>query len=84
MLNCKKLLKKLHILATTVRKRPFQREIGCSCRIMSPKNAKRMLLAFAATAVEFFEVRSEKLSLDDFLFVWESNHMLTALTDEQR
>ena len=51
---------------------------------MSPKNAKRMLLAFAATAVEFFEVRSEKLSLDDFLFVWESNHMLTALTDEQR
>ena len=45
MLCCKNLLKKLHILATTVRKRPFQREIGCSCRIMSQGNAKRMISA---------------------------------------
>ena len=45
MLCCKKLLKKLHILAETVRKRPFQREIGCICGISSVGNAKRMISA---------------------------------------
>ena len=82
MLCCKKLLKKLHILA---RKRPFQREIGCSWRISNPKNAKNMISAlFCHGRWVFRGERCKKLSLDDFLFVWETNHMLTALTDEQR
>ena len=82
MLCCKKLLKKLHILA---RKRPFQREIGCSCGISSPKNAKNIISAlFCHGRWVFRGERCKKLSLDDFLFVWETNHMLTALTDEQR
>ena len=85
MLCCKKLLKKLHILAETVRKRPFQREIGCICGISSVGNAKRMISAlFFHGGWVFRGERCKKLSLDDFLFVWESNHMLTALTDEQR